>query len=141
MQESARELHPAPPPCHTPPPLATAHSSTSVCPLHRPPCHAWVKEVRWGGEESHASVYFALSSSSASLQSSDARHGAGVGGGQHWGSIVGRVALSQCLEVGRLHRLVILQHLYGLLDFKPLSLPSCGAEGRAEHRLGTGAQL
>lgn len=70
MQESAHELHPAPPsgreespPMPHPPPLATARGSTSVCPLHRPPCHAWVKEVGWGGEESHASVYFPLSSS------------------------------------------------------------------------------
>ena len=68
-QEEKKEF----PPCHTHPPPATAHSSTSVSPLHCPPClgDREGREVR-GGEESHASVCFPLSGSYRSLQSSDA---------------------------------------------------------------------
>lgn len=88
------------------------------------------EEARERGERE--GLHFSLGSDShspeRSPQSSDARHGAlgrdRVGGRHHRGAIVGRVALPQRFEVGRLHGLVVLQHFHGIFYFKPFPLPS-----------------
>lgn len=80
------------------------------------------------------SVSFPIFTSlTGNLQSSDARHRAlsnCVCGGHKRGAVVGGVALPQRFKIRRLHRLVALQHFYGVFYSKPFPLPSCGGRER-----------